>query len=99
MSSVFERTPQGGVLCFFFVAVTFLEKTVQLPGITYASEGDPHAVVESYGVVTTRKLTPGSEIMRLVRGESSFLSKFGLEVSEHKNWKRELDGLAMQVAF
>lgn len=72
---------------------------MQLPGITYVSEEDSGAVVESYGVVTTRKLTPGSEMLRLVRGDDSFLAKFGLQVSEHKNWQRELEGLARQVAF
>lgn len=77
--------------------MAFLEQTVRLPGVAYAE--DAETVVASYGVVTTRKLTLGSEALRIVRGDESFLSRFALEVGEHRHWQRELDGLVDGVAF
>ncbi|KIJ44122.1 hypothetical protein M422DRAFT_252616 [Sphaerobolus stellatus SS14] len=79
-------------------AVRFLENVVQLPGITYAPSTSD-AVVNSYGVVTTSKVTLAGEAWKLVKGDDTFLGKFGLEVSMHRNWQREMDGLISQVAF
>lgn len=81
-----------------FIAVTFLEKAVQLPGIKYIGEGE-EGVVNSYGVVSTRKLSPLSEAWKLMKGDDTFLGKFGMEVSMHRNWQREMDGLITQVAY
>jgi len=79
-------------------AVPFLEKVVQLPGVKYAGTASDE-VVNSYGVVSTAKVSLPSETWKLVKGDSTFLGTFGLEVSMHRNWQRELDGLISQVAF
>ncbi|KAF8507251.1 catalase-like domain-containing protein [Gautieria morchelliformis] len=80
--------------------VGFLQRAVELPGVRFASkgdEGDLGKVVDSYGVVTTLE----REAERLVKGDDSesFLSRFKMEVSAHRNWQRELDGLVQGVAF
>jgi catalase len=79
--------------------VTFLERAVQLPNIEYAAENDSEAVVNSYGVVTTRRLGGIREGWRLLKGDNTFLGQFGWELSRHRNWLREMDGLSDLVAY
>lgn len=82
-----------------YSAIEFLRGPVNLPGIHYASEGSGDSVVDSYGVVTTRHLTLTGEGFKLVKGDTTFAGKFGLAVAMHRNYQRETDGLAAQVAF
>ncbi|KAF8520224.1 catalase [Hysterangium stoloniferum] len=77
-------------------AVTLLEKAVQLPNIKVAPEGS-NAVIDNYGVVTTR--LSGSDAIRLIDRDETFLGKFELALSKHRNYQRELDGLVEQVAY
>lgn len=62
--------------------------------------------VESYGVITVSR-NPTSEHFpkdivkgfKLVKGAGDFMGKFLWEVSQHRNYKREMDGLTTSVAF
>ncbi|KAL3469299.1 catalase-like domain-containing protein [Aspergillus californicus] len=60
------------------------------------------APVEWYGVVTARgpeKVESFSEGWKIVKDAGDFVGKFFYQVSRHRNWGRELDGLASAVAF
>ena len=53
-------------------------------------------------MVTTGKYTASSLIsdaLKIGPGEKGIVANFAYEVSQHRNWKRELDGLASKVAF
>lgn len=56
----------------------------------------------SYGVVTTPKISLSSTVADALivgQGEKGFMSQFAYEISKHRCFKRELDGLNTQVAF
>lgn len=60
-------------------------------------------VVNWYGVVTASKPSDSenwlSGKVQLVKGAKGFLENYFYEISMHKNWDRELDGLADQVTI
>ncbi|GAM39878.1 catalase [Talaromyces pinophilus] len=59
-------------------------------------------VVESYGVVTAagpQKPESFKEGWKMIKGATDFLGKFFFQVGEHRNYQRELDGLADTLAF
>ncbi|KAL1970256.1 hypothetical protein VTN77DRAFT_5416 [Rasamsonia byssochlamydoides] len=59
-------------------------------------------VVESYGVVTAAgKQRPESfrEGFKILKDATDFIGKFFYQISQHRNYKREMDGLAACVAF
>ncbi|KAL4962444.1 catalase catA [Aspergillus stella-maris] len=63
---------------------------------------DAKEPVEWYGVVTARgpeSAESFSEGWKILKDAPDFVSKFFYQVSQHRNWKRELDGLASSVAF
>lgn len=56
----------------------------------------------SYGVVTAPKITLTStlaDVLVVGKGEKGFISKFAYEISKHRCFERELDGINVQVAF
>jgi catalase len=58
--------------------------------------------VESYGVVTTSKLHEPEglrEGVKIVKGAADFLGKFFYQISQHRNYARELDGLTAGIPF
>ncbi|KAL2786346.1 catalase-like domain-containing protein [Aspergillus keveii] len=58
--------------------------------------------VEWYGVVTARgpeKPESFSEGFKILKDAGDFVGKFFYQISQHRNWARELDGLAASVAF
>lgn len=60
-------------------------------------------LVDSYGVVTAAGLgkSPGSlkEALNMVKGASSFMDAFAYNISQHRNFDREFDGITEMVAF
>ncbi|RDW72690.1 catalase catA [Aspergillus mulundensis] len=63
---------------------------------------DSKEPVEWYGVVTARGPESAesiSEGFKILKDAGDFTGKFFYQVSQHRNWKRELDGLASTVAF
>ncbi|KAI0670191.1 catalase [Trametes maxima] len=82
--------------------VAFLREAVQLPGVQYASDLNSNSVVSSYGVVTAGKYDGGSAVadtLTIKQDEKGFASSFAYELSKHRNWDREADGLVSKVAF
>lgn len=73
-----------------------------LPELKYAEEPTSDEVVNSYGVVTARKMTILGEVkgaLTFGKGETGFLATFALEISKHRNWARETGGLLTRIAF
>jgi catalase len=63
---------------------------------------DSDEPVEWYGVVTARGPESAeslSEGFKVLKDAGDFTSKFFYQISQHRNWQRELDGLASTVAF
>lgn len=79
-------------------AVAFVREACQLPGISFSTSGE---VVDSYGVVTSSSVQPESfkEALKMAKGAKDFVSAYFYEISQHKNWDRELEGFNQMVAY
>lgn len=78
-------------------AVSLVRDVAQLPVIGYSTGTE---VVNSYGVVTAFQVQADSfkEKVEIVKGATNVLESFFYEISQHRNWQRELDGLNEMVA-
>jgi catalase len=60
-------------------------------------------VVDSYGVVTAGGVGEGvgsvGEGLKMLKGAKGFMDAFAFNISQHRNFKRELDGLTAMVAY
>ena len=58
-------------------------------------------LVSGYGVVTASKVKPESfsETLKMAKGAADFLNAYTYEISQHKNFERELKGLSVMVAY
>jgi len=60
-------------------------------------------VVERYGVVTAggvgTSVSGMGDALNLVKGAKTFLDAYAFQISQHRNFKRELDGLTSMVAY
>ncbi|KAF7597341.1 hypothetical protein BBP40_006281 [Aspergillus hancockii] len=66
------------------------------------AKSDSTQPVEWYGVVTAGKIQKPESIkesVQIVKDAKDFISTFFYQISLHRNYKRELDGLASTVAF
>jgi catalase len=82
--------------------VEFVQKALQLPELKYAVSTDDDTVVTSYGIVTAGKYGVSSaahDVLKIGPGPNGFVSNFAYEISKHRCWERETDGLAVKVAF
>lgn len=79
-------------------AVQLLVQAIALPAVHVSNDDQ---TVESYGVVTIAQVSPDSlkNAITSVREGTSFLQKFWYQISQHRNFARELDGLNSQVAY
>jgi len=94
-----------GVATYFsldYLGVSVVRKALLgLDGLEFAT-ADDNQVVSSYGVVTTGTYDIGSfaaDTLRISADEKGFVSTFAYELSKHRCYEREMDGLASQVAF
>ncbi len=80
--------------------VELVKVACDLPGMTF-STADSHDVVESYGVVTTGTVRADDfkEAINMVKGAKGFMDAFTYNISLHRNYGREMDGLSEMVAF
>ncbi|KFY31092.1 hypothetical protein V493_01404 [Pseudogymnoascus sp. VKM F-4281 (FW-2241)] len=82
-------------------AVAFVQKAVGVEGMVFSGSGGD--VVDCYGVVTSGGLgdKPHSikEGLEKVKGEMRFVDTFAFNISEHRNFQRELDGVNDLVAY
>jgi len=60
-------------------------------------------VVDAYGVVTAGGVGTSAssvgEALKMVKGAKNFLDAYAYNISQHRNFKRELDGLTSAVAY
>ncbi|KIW33248.1 uncharacterized protein PV07_00114 [Cladophialophora immunda] len=73
----------------------------EVQNVTLASEGSD-GIVDWYGVVTAQKPDAGSGVkegVKMMKEAKDFTSKFFWNISQHRNFPRELDGYAEQVSI
>ena len=78
--------------------VELVKDACSIPGMEFSTSGD---LVSSYGVVTASKVKPESfsETLKMAKGAADFLNAYTYEISQHKNFERELKGLSVMVAY
>ena len=84
------------------LGVQFLREAVMLPGIEYNTDLNSSEAVSSFGVVTVGKVNLPSlaaSAFKVTGDDKSFVSKFVYEVSKHRCYDRELQGLTKRVAY
>lgn len=83
-------------------AVKLVRTACGIEGMEFAS-GTGDGVVESYGVVTAGGVGGSPESLKqglkMVKGAKHFVSAYAYQISQHRNFKRELDGLTSMVAY
>jgi catalase len=83
-------------------AVKLVQTALSVEGMVFSAEkgGD---VVDSYGVVTASGVGEGSgsirEGLKMLKGAKNFLDAYAYNISQHRNFQRELDGLTSLVAY
>ena len=72
---------------------------IETEGVSIASASEA-GVQESYGVVTcgAPKVESLKEAVNIARDGKNFIDQFFYQISCHRNWQRELDGLADMVS-
>jgi catalase len=81
--------------------VALVKMACEIEGMIF-SVGDSGEVVDSYGVVTAAGLgTPTgiTEALKMVKGAKTFLEAYAFNISQHRNFERELHGLTSMVAY
>ena len=80
-------------------AVKLVQFACGVDGMTFSTNAD---VVDAYGVVTAGGVGTGSgvgEMLKMMKGGKNFLDAYAYNISQHRNFKRELDGLTTAVAY
>lgn len=80
-------------------AVRLVKAATEVDGMVFSTDAD---VVDSYGVVTAGGLGGASGIkegLKMIKGAKNFLDVYAFNISQHRNFKRELDGLTSMVAY
>lgn len=75
---------------------------LRIPEVKIIESLDSDDIVSSYAVVTTGKYdfkSFGGDVLGIVSGPKGFVSNFAYEISKHRCFERELDGLVTKVAF
>ncbi|KAF9533564.1 catalase [Crepidotus variabilis] len=83
-------------------AAATVKYAINLPEVDIVNTLDTDEVVTSYGVVTTGKYNMKSvarDVLEISPGPTGFVSNFAYEISKHRCYDRELDGLTEKVAF
>ena len=82
-------------------AVELVKLACGVEGMQFSSQGSGE-VVSSYGVVTAAT-TPKSESfkegVKMVKGAKEFVDAYAWEISQHRCFEREMDGLSEMVAY
>lgn len=68
--------------------------------MTFSSAGS-HDVVDSYGVVTAgvAKLESFKETINMAKGAKDFIDIYTFNISQHRNFDREMNGMSSMVAY
>ena len=79
-----------------------MHQAIALPEVEFCSSLASDEVISSYGVVTAGKygvISAAVDALAIAPGSRGFASNFAFEISKHRCWDRELDGLVSKVAF
>ncbi|KAB8298939.1 hypothetical protein EYC80_001091 [Monilinia laxa] len=76
--------------------VKLVKAACDVDGISFSTDSE---VVDSYGVVTAGNVGKTEEGLNMVKGAKSFLDAYTYNISQHRNFQRELDGLTSLVAY
>lgn len=81
-------------------AINLLKTACEVDGMTFSTTSS-HSVVDSYGVVTAGAAKPESfkETINMAKGAKDFISVYTFNISRHRNFDREMDGLSSMVAY
>jgi len=80
-------------------AVSLVREACGIEGMFFSTNVD---VVDSYGVVTAGGIGDVSTVkdaLNMVKGAKNFVDSYAFNISQHRNFKRELDGLTQMVAY
>jgi catalase len=79
--------------------VKLVQTACGVEGMTFSSSGE---VEDCYGVITAAGVGKPSgvkEALNMVKGAKSFVDAYAWNISQHRNFQRELDGLTSMVAY
>lgn len=81
-------------------AVDLVKMACDIEGMKFSAAGSSD-VVDSYGVVTAGAAKPNSfkEAINMVKEAKDFIDVYTFNISQHRNFDRELDGLSAMVAY
>lgn len=82
--------------------VKLVQVACAVEGMTFAavSGSSEGGVVESYGVVTAPGVGgEGKGVLEMAKGAKGFLDAYAFNISEHRCWARESEGLSAMVAY
>jgi len=79
-------------------AVALIKDACALPQMEFSNSGE---VTDCYGVVTAAKVQPESfkETVKMAKGAKDFVDAYLWNISQHRNFQREMDGLSSMVAY
>lgn len=81
-------------------AVQLVHLACGVDGMVFSTNAD---VVDSYGVVTAGGVGTSSggikESLKMIKGAKNFLDAYAFNISQHRNFRREMDGLTSMVAY
>ncbi|PBP21409.1 catalase [Diplocarpon rosae] len=80
-------------------AVSLVRTAVGIEGMVFATGNDDEGAVDCFGVVTAGGVKGSDGLVKMVKGAKAFLDAFAFNISQHRNWQRELEGLTAAVAF
>ena len=83
--------------------VHVVHRSIDLPEIRLNLDADKDNVISSYGVVTTGKYNVPtavkSTLLDILPGTKGFVSNFAYQISQHRCYEREIDGLTNRIAY
>ncbi len=80
--------------------VELVKLACAVEGMHFSTQGNGE-VVSSYGVVTAGTTKPESfkEGLKMVKGAKDFMDAYAWQISQHRCFERELEGLSEMVAY
>lgn len=82
--------------------VKLIQAACNVDGMKFSSEKDGD-VVESYGVVTAGRVGKRPESLKegwqILKDAKNFVDAYAYSISQHRNFKREIEGLTAMVAY
>lgn len=81
-------------------AIDFIQQACVLPGVELALDQKSARIVTSYGVVTGWNVNAKSmQSVKIEPSETVWMRAFVYEISRHRCWERELEGLSNKLAY